>query len=169
MIEYRKEFGQADIDAAIEITIRNRKYRKAQIIDRLILFAIGAFWLVLGLLHGIVVIHRILIGCAFVLAAFLVPYFYRWRLKKHYKKSDPRLTSGTRQHRVDESGIESTNFSGTGCVAWDAMESYGEYENYIWVTLLGGGGMLLFDKTVLSAEDVSELRRLLSTHIVTPK
>ena len=167
MITYKKEFGPKEREAILEISLRDRKYKMAQLKQQcLCVLAAGLIFI------GGALMQEIWICClgAFILIAgiLLLPVLNKSKARKAYRNADPRVFSGVREYRVDQTGIEITSFAGTSRNLWESMVSCGEYKDFIWI-MRADRQALLFDKTILSEQELLELRVLIKEHIAASK
>lgn len=162
-VEFTKSFGPKEHEVLLEINLQKESYKKAVNKQQLFISLVGA----LALLLGILLSETILLGIGtelLIVGILLVKPLNKFRLKRAYKNIDERAISGTRTYKVSDSGIEVSSFAGTSHNNWDAMESYGVIDEYVWITRLDRQ-IILFDKELLSEEQTTELMTLLSKNI----
>lgn len=162
MIEYKKEFGEKEKAVLLEISLQSEKYKASQQSQQLLFAIAGLLLLAAGLFVKTIAIS--IVGVVAVIFAVLLPKLHRIQLNNMYKKMDERVLSGTRQYKVDASGIEIQSYAGTSKYSWDAMDSCGQQGDYIWIKRVDNQ-VMLFDKTDLEKMKQEELLQLCKTNI----
>jgi hypothetical protein len=128
---------------------------------RFVLPVLGIVLLTFGLLISGPGVPWVLVGAQSGLGVFLLfyPLYYRLRLKRCYSRT--RIGNGEQSVIITEEGIHVNAENASSDINWKAVQSY-LYDNDVFMLYLAPAKFIALPKRILSPEQMSELKSLLS-------
>lgn len=167
MIRYKMILSDEKRQAAIEIALNSEKNISKRKKVAITAFVSGIIEFVLGfclILNGVNVFGFIMIaiGLSMMILSSKAKDFQKYALKNAEKLLDNAFRTGIVEYVFDVDGIQTISKMGNVKNYWNAFKEYGTMGQYIYAKRKDNK-MILVDQNDLSAEELEELKQLLSS------
>ncbi len=169
MVNCKTEITQKELDALLQISMKDETVVKKIKTFRIVLLSIAALvFLFTFLAWSQSSLGNNLLGLALAViialfAIFVAPSVFKTAMKRAQDKADIRAKTGTREYTFSENGVVILSEYAHSELSWNAFKCWGIYENYIFL-MKADNGCLIVNKNNLSSDEVNELLALLNAN-----
>ncbi len=103
-------------------------------------------------------------GVLFLVFALCGKKYQKFIIRFSQRKIDPAILNSDREYFFDENGVKVQSVVEESMNSWDKFQSWGTCKNYIYLKRKDKK-MMLVDQDKLSADELSELKRLLQNRV----